>query len=78
MKLKYKKQKLKIEKSETIRSNISFFHTMKDRKKLLRVVKTYNRKSSNQVKTLNTKVIEKMGDTLRSTVVEYNSFQIRY
>jgi hypothetical protein len=78
MKLKYKKQKLKIEKSETIRSNISFFHTMKDRKKLLRVVKTYNRKSSNQVKTLNTKVIEKMGDTLRSTVVEYNNFQIRY
>jgi hypothetical protein len=37
---------------------------------LLKVVKTYKRKSTEQVKTLNTKVIEEMGDTLRSTAID--------
>jgi hypothetical protein len=59
--------------SETISINISFFcayHERKGKKNLLAVVKTYKRKSTNQVKTLNTKVIEEMGDTSSSTVID--------
>jgi hypothetical protein len=41
------------------------------KKKLLRVVKTYKRKRTNQVKTLlNTEVIEEIGDTLRPTTID--------
>jgi hypothetical protein len=39
-------------------------------KKLSKVVKIYKRKSTNRVKKLYTKVIEEMGDTLRSTAVD--------
>jgi hypothetical protein len=41
------------------------------KKKLLRVVKTYTPKRTNQVKTLlNTEVIEEIGDTLRPTTID--------
>jgi hypothetical protein len=41
------------------------------KKKLLRVVKTYKRKRTNQVKALlNTEVIEEIGDTLRPTTID--------